>query len=182
MGTNIIPMLTARGEAHVYDFADNKVAGSTERDHGYWRDVGTLDSYHESHMDLVSVHPIFNLYNDEWPILTNIPPLAPAKFVQGGAAQDSIVGAGSIISGAHVRQSVVAHEVRVEDGAYVDGSVLMPGVRIGRGAVVRRAILDKNVVVPDGAQIGVDLDHDRQLYTVSDSGIVVLGKGQQIVR
>ena len=182
MGTNIIPMLTERGEAHVYDFADNKVPGATERDHGYWRDVGTLDSYHESHMDLVSVHPIFNLYNDEWPILTNIPPLAPAKFVQGGAAQDSIVGAGSIISGAHVRQSVVAHEVRVEDGAYVDGSVLMPGVRIGRGAVVRRAILDKNVVVPDGAQIGVDLDHDRQLYTVSDSGIVVLGKGQQIVR
>jgi glucose-1-phosphate adenylyltransferase len=182
MGTNIIPMLTSRGEAHVYDFANNEVPGATSRDHGYWRDVGTLDSYHESHMDLVSVHPIFNLYNDEWPILTNIPPLAPAKFVQGGTAQDSIVGAGSIVSGAHVRQSVVAHEVRVEDGAYVDGSVLMPGVRIGRGAVVRRAILDKNVIVPDGAQIGVDLDHDRQHYTVSESGVVVLGKGQPIIR
>ncbi|MEN9741528.1 MAG: hypothetical protein RIR66_484, partial [Actinomycetota bacterium] len=132
-------------------------------------------------MDLVSVHPVFNLYNKEWPILTDLPPLAPAKFVQGGNAHDSIVGAGSIISGAHVRTSVVAHEVRVNDGAYVDGSVLMPGVHIGRGAVVRKAILDKNVIVPDGAQIGVDLDKDRENYTVTDAGIVVLGKGQRVV-
>ena len=181
MGTNIIPMLTERGEANVYDFATNVVPGSTDRDNGYWRDVGTIDSYHDAHMDLVSVHPIFNLYNKEWPILTDLPPLAPAKFVQGGNAHDSIVGAGSIISGAHVRTSVVAHEVRVNDGAYVDGSVLMPGVQIGRGAVVRKAILDKNVVVPDGAQIGVDLDKDRLHYTVTDAGIVVLGKGQQVV-
>jgi len=181
MGTNIIPMLTARGEAMVYDFAENLVPGETDRDRGYWRDVGTLDSYHDAHMDLVSVHPIFNLYNDEWPILTTLPPLAPAKFVQGGTAHESIVGAGSIISGAHVRSSVVSHAVRVEDGAYVDGSVLMPGVRIGRGAVIRRAILDKNVVIPDGAQIGVDLELDRKLYTVSDSGVVTLGKGQRIV-
>jgi len=181
MGSNIIPMLTERGEANVYDFALNEVPGTTDRDRGYWRDVGTLDSYHEAHMDLVSVHPIFDLYNREWPILTSLPPLAPAKFVQGGNAHESIVGAGSIISGAHVRSSVVSHEVRVQDGAYVDGSVLMPGVRIGRGAVIRRAILDKNVVVPDGAQIGVDLDRDRELYTVSDSGIVILGKGQQVL-
>jgi len=181
MGTNIIPMLTARGEAMVYDFAENLVPGETDRDRGYWRDVGTLDSYHDAHMDLVSVHPIFNLYNDEWPILTTLPPLAPAKFVQGGTAHESIVGAGSIISGAHVRSSVVSHAVRVEDGAYVDGSVLMPGVRIGRGAVIRRTILDKNVVIPDGAQIGVDLELDRKLYTVSDSGVVTLGKGQRIV-
>lgn len=180
MGTNIIPMLTERGEANVYDFATNIVPGSTERDSGYWRDVGTIDSYHDAHMDLVSVHPVFNLYNKQWPILTDLPPLAPAKFVQGGNAHDSIVGAGSIISGAHVRTSVVAHEVRVNDGAYVDGSVLMPGVQIGRGAVVRKAILDKNVVVPDGAQIGVDLDKDRLHYTVTDAGIVVLGKGQQV--
>jgi glucose-1-phosphate adenylyltransferase len=181
MGTNIIPMLTERGEANVYDFATNVVPGSTDRDNGYWRDVGTIDSYHDAHMDLVSVHPVFNLYNKEWPILTDLPPLAPAKFVQGGNAHDSIVGAGSIISGAHVRTSVVAHEVRVNDGAYVDGSVLMPGVHIGRGAVVRKAILDKNVIVPDGAQIGVDLDKDRENYTVTDAGIVVLGKGQRVV-
>lgn len=181
MGSNIIPMLTEKGEANVYDFAANVVPGSTERDKGYWRDVGTIDSYHDAHMDLVSVHPIFNLYNKEWPILTDLPPLAPAKFVQGGNAHDSIVGAGSIVSGAHVRTSVVAHEVRVNDGAYVDGSVLMPGVQIGRGAVVRKAILDKNVIVPDGAQIGVDLDRDRENYTVTSGGIVVLGKGQQVI-
>ena len=180
MGSNIIPMLTARGEANVYDFALNQVPGATDRDRGYWRDVGTLDSYHEAHMDLVSVHPIFNLYNKAWPILTSLPPLAPAKFVQGGNAHESIVGAGSVISGAHVRSSVVSHDVRVADGAYVDESVLMPGVHIGRGAVVRRAILDKNVIIPDGAQIGVDLERDSQHYTISDSGIIVLGKGQRV--
>jgi glucose-1-phosphate adenylyltransferase len=181
MGSNIIPMLTARGEANVYDFALNQVPGATDRDRGYWRDVGTLDSYHDAHMDLVSVHPIFNLYNNDWPILTSLPPLAPAKFVQGGNAHESIVGAGSVISGAHVRSSVVAHDVRVADGAYVDESVLMPGVHIGRGAVVRRAILDKNVIIPDGAQIGVDLERDSQHYTISDSGIIVLGKGQRVI-
>ena len=181
MGSNIIPMLTARGEANVYDFALNQVPGATDRDRGYWRDVGTLDSYHDAHMDLVSVHPIFNLYNNEWPILTSLPPLAPAKFVQGGNAHESIVGAGSVISGAHVRSSVVAHDVRVADGAYVDESVLMPGVHIGRGAVVRRAILDKNVIIPDGAQIGVDLERDSQHYTISESGIIVLGKGQRVI-
>jgi glucose-1-phosphate adenylyltransferase len=181
MGTNIIPMMTAAGEAAVYDFDLNEVPGATSRDRGYWRDVGTLDTYHEAHMDLVSVHPIFNLYNDHWPILTNMPSLAPAKFVQGGTAHESIVGAGSILAGAHVRNSVVANAVRVEEGAYVDGTVLMPGVRVGRGAVIRNAILDKNIIVPDGAQIGVDVDLDRQRYTVSEGGIVVLGKGQRVL-
>jgi glucose-1-phosphate adenylyltransferase len=176
MGGNIIPMLTEQGDAQVYDFAENIVPGATERDHGYWRDVGTLDSYHDAHMDLVSVHPIFNLYNRRWPILTNLPSLPPAKFVEGGNAHESMVGAGTIISGAHVRTSVIATSVYVDAGAYVEGSVLMPGVRIGRNAVVRRAILDKNVVVPDGAQIGVDLERDRDRYTVSSAGIVCLGK------
>ena len=177
MGGNIIPSLTEAGEAQVYDFAENEVPGATDRDRGYWRDVGTLDSYHDAHMDLVSVHPIFNLYNRRWPILTNLPPLPPAKFVEGGNAHESMVGAGTIISGAHVRTSVIASSVAVDAGAYVEGSVLMPGVRIGRNAVVRRAILDKNVVVPAGAQIGVDLERDRGLYTVSAGGVVCLGKG-----
>lgn len=177
MGTNIIPMLTARGLARVYDFATNIVPGATERDSGYWRDVGSLDTYHDAHMDLVSVHPIFNLYNRRWPILSNLPSLPPAKFVEGGNAHESMVGAGTIISGAHVRTSVISSNVSIGSGAYVEGSVIMPGVRIGKNAVVRRAILDKNTVIPDGAQIGVDLERDRGLYTVSDGGIVVLGKG-----
>ena len=177
MGGNIIPMLTEQGQAQVYDFATNIVPGATDRDRGYWRDVGTLDSYHDAHMDLVSVHPIFNLYNRRWPILSNLPSLPPAKFVEGGNAHESMVGAGTIVSGAHVRTSVLASNVFVDAGAYVEGSVVMPGVKIGRNAVVRKAILDKNVVVPDGAQIGVDLDRDRELYTVSDGGVVCLGKG-----
>ncbi|PHX60478.1 MAG: glucose-1-phosphate adenylyltransferase [Actinobacteria bacterium] len=177
IGTNIIPMLTAEGLAQVYDFASNYVPGETDRDKGYWRDVGSLDSYHDAHMDLVSVHPIFNLYNRLWPILTNLPSLPPAKFVEGGNAHESMVGAGTVISGAHVRTSVVSSSVTIGTGAYVEGSVIMPGVRIGRDAVVRRAILDKNVVIPDGAQVGVDLERDRGLYTVSDTGVVALGKG-----
>ncbi|MEY4323566.1 MAG: Glucose-phosphate adenylyltransferase [Actinomycetota bacterium] len=182
MGTNIIPMLTDRGEAVVYDFADNDVPGAEERDRGYWRDVGTLDSYHDAHMDLVSVHPIFNLYNHRWPILSYTPPLPPAKFVEGGTAHESIIGSGSIIAGAHVRTSVVSFDVNVQEGAFVEGSVLMPGVKIERGAVVRNAIIDKNVVVPAGAKVGVDLDHDRQFYTISDRGVVAIGKGQEIHR
>jgi glucose-1-phosphate adenylyltransferase len=180
MGGNIIPMMVESGLAQVYDFAENEVPGSTDRDRGYWRDVGTLDAYHDAHMDLVSVHPIFNLYNRSWPILSHLPPLPPAKFVEGGNSHESMVGAGSIIAGAHVRNSVLSYDVNIREGAYVEGSVIMPGVRIGRGAVVRRAILDKNVQVPDGAQIGVNLEQDRERYTVSSGGIVVLGKGQKV--
>jgi glucose-1-phosphate adenylyltransferase len=177
MGGDIIPMLVDAGTAHVYDFDDNDVPGATERDRGYWRDVGTLDAYYEAHRDLVSPHPVFNLYNQRWPIRTATPPLPPAKFVNGGSALESIVGPGSIISGSSVLDSVISSDVMIEDGAVVEGSVLLPGVRVGKGATVRGAILDKNVVVADGARIGVDLESDRARYTVSAGNIVVIGKG-----
>ncbi|MGH3864151.1 glucose-1-phosphate adenylyltransferase [Actinokineospora sp.] len=177
MGGDIIPMLVDAGTAHVYDFDDNDVPGATERDRGYWRDVGTLDAYYEAHQDLVSVHPVFNLYNQRWPIRTATPPLPPAKFVNLGSAVESIVGPGAIISGASVVDSVISADVVIEDGATVEGSVLLPGVRVGKGATVRRAILDKNVIVADGARIGVNQEADRQQYTVSANGVVVLGKG-----
>ncbi|MBQ1075065.1 glucose-1-phosphate adenylyltransferase [Micromonospora sp. C31] len=185
MGGSIIPMLVERGEANVYDFRDNEVPGSTDRDRGYWRDVGTLDSFYDAHMDLINVHPVFNLYNFEWPIYTDQPPYPPAKFVHQwgervGRAVASMVSPGAVISGSLVENSIVSPKVKVHSWAQVDGAVLMEGVDVGRHAVVRRAILDKNVVVPEGAEIGVDLEKDRQRYTVSDNGIVVIGKGQKV--
>ncbi|KQS68291.1 glucose-1-phosphate adenylyltransferase [Modestobacter sp. Leaf380] len=181
MGGSIMPMLADKGEAWVYDFSTNVVPGATERDHGYWRDVGTMDSYYDAHMDLRSVTPVFNLYNDRWPIYTLPPQLPPAKFVLGGRAEDSMVSAGVIVGGGSVRGSVLSPGVRVDRASSVEDSVLMDGVHIGEGAVVRRAILDKNVVVPPFARIGVDLDADRERYHVSAGGVTVLGKGARAI-
>jgi glucose-1-phosphate adenylyltransferase len=180
MGGSIMPMVVAQDAAYVYDFSDNDVPGETMRDRGYWRDVGTLDAYYDAHQDLVAVHPIFNLYNYAWPIFSNPPQMPPAKFVEGGIAQESIVSSGVIVAGSTVRTSVLSPDVKVLNGAYVEGSVIMPGVEVGKGAVIRRAILDKNVIVPPRATIGLDLDHDKQHYHVTDSGVVVLGKGQEV--
>ncbi|WP_279097476.1 glucose-1-phosphate adenylyltransferase [Gordonia bronchialis] len=180
MGGDIIPAFVERNAAYVYDFKDNEVPGATERDKGYWRDVGTLDAFYDAHMDLVSVHPIFNLYNLRWPIRGETHNLPPAKFVQGGIAQDSVVGAGCIVSAATVRDSVLSSNVLIEDGAIVEGSVLMPGARVCKGAVVRHAILDKNVVVGEGEHLGVDAAHDRERFSVSAGGVVTVGKGIRV--
>jgi glucose-1-phosphate adenylyltransferase len=178
-----VPMLVEDGSAHVYDFSRNSVPGETERDRGYWRDVGTLDAFFEAHMDLISVHPVFNLYNREWPILTWPDPLPPAKFVfeeegRTGHALDSMVCAGVVISGGTVRRSVLSPGAHVHSFAEVEDSILFPGADVARSAVVRRAILDKDVRVLEDAQIGVDPEHDRERgFTVSAGGVTVVGKG-----
>jgi glucose-1-phosphate adenylyltransferase len=185
MGGNIIPMLVGSGGAHVYDFSRNEVPGATERDRGYWRDVGTLDAFYDAHMDLISVHPVFNLYNTRWPILTMPEPWPPAKFVfadegRTGRAVDSMVCSGVIVSGAEVRRSVLSPNVRIDSYSEVDSSVVFPGVAVSQRAVIRNAIIDKDVVIEAGAQIGVDLDLDRERFTVSDGGVVVVPKGVRV--
>ena len=185
IGRDIIPMFVESGRAQVFDFAAFDVPGVSERERGYWRDIGTLDAYYAAHVDLISPDPIFNLYNADWPILKAADRLPPAKFVfeepgQTGMAVDSMVCAGAIISGGLVRRSVISPEVNVRSGAEVDGSVLMHSVDVGEGAVVRNAIVDKNVVIEPGAQLGVDLDLDRERFVVSAGGIVVVGKGARV--
>jgi glucose-1-phosphate adenylyltransferase len=185
VGGDIIPMLVGRGEAEVYDFSANVVPGESERNRGYWRDVGTLDAYYDAHMDLISVDPEFNLYNRDWPIHTWVDSLPPAKFVfcdpgRTGHATDSMVCAGVILSGATARRSVLSPGVHLHSYAQVEGSVLLPGAQIGRSAVVRNAILDKDVRIGKGVRIGVDPDADRERFSVSAAGVVVIGKGEVV--
>ena len=186
MGGDIVPSFVAQDAGYVYDFKDNEVPGSTDRDRGYWRDVGTMDSYYDAHMDLVSIHPVFNLYNYEWPIYTSHSPYPPAKFVHGyqgrfGEALNSMVSPGVVISGAQVFNSVISPNVRVHSYASVMDSVVLDGCEIGRRANIRRAILDKNVAVAEGATIGVDHEHDRARgFDVTEAGITVVGKGSRV--
>ncbi|HEY2505119.1 MAG TPA: glucose-1-phosphate adenylyltransferase [Streptosporangiaceae bacterium] len=186
MGGDIVPMLVQQGLAHVYDFQGNAVPGAEPRDAGYWRDVGTLDSYFDAHMDLCAVHPVFNLYNERWPILTQVPSQPPAKFVHDsgdrvGRAIDSVVSNGVIVSGGLVRHGVLSPGVRVNSWARVERAVILHNTTIGRHAVVQDAIIDKNVVIPEHAVVGVDKDYDRARgFVVSEGGITVVGKGQEV--
>jgi glucose-1-phosphate adenylyltransferase len=183
MGGDIIPAFVADGTAGVYDFIRNDVPGSTDRDRDYWRDVGTIDAYYDANQDLIAVQPVFNLYNEEWPVFTGYIGLAPAKFVHAGPgrlghAADSIVSPGVLISGATAAGSVLSPGVHLHSWATVTDSVLMDGVQVHRHAQVHRAIVDKNVVVSPRARIGVDHEADRARgFTVTESGITVVPKG-----
>ena len=186
LGGDIIPALVSSGEAHVYDFTENAIPGETPRDRHYWRDVGTLDSYYAANMDLVDPHPIFNLYNEEWPVHTSYPAtLPPAKIVAhgefgAGKVANSMISPGTIITGATVEHSVLSPHVRIEPGAIVENSILFDGVTVAAGAEVRNAILDKNLVVPRNRKIGDDAERDAEDFTVSEGGVVAIRKGTDI--
>jgi glucose-1-phosphate adenylyltransferase len=178
MGGDIIPNFVSRGDGQVYDFTANEVPGSTERDKAYWRDVGTLDAYHEAHMDLVSVDPVFNLYNLDWPIWTYPVQMPGAKFTRDGVSRESIVSPGCIVSGGSIESSVLSPNVRVHQDGQVDHSVILSHTTIGRGAVIHRAILDKHVTVDEGAKVGVDPEADEARgFYISEGGITVVAKG-----
>jgi glucose-1-phosphate adenylyltransferase len=172
----------------VYDFATNKVPGQGPREIGYWRDVGDLETYFEANMDLVDVDPLFSLYNDRWPLYT-APSIetAPAKFVfnnveegRVGAATDSLVAEGCIVSGGLVNHSVLSPRVRVNSYSEVTDSILFEGVNVGRHARIRKAIIDKHVDIPAGMRIGYDPEEDRRRFQVTKSGIVVVPKGMRL--
>ena len=185
MGGDIVPAFVERGESGVYDYIKNEVPGSNDRDRGYWRDVGTMRSYYAAHMDLVSPLPVFNLYNQAWPIYTSYGPQPPAKLVEGADGANvtlfnSILSPGVVVTGGTVKRSVLSPTCYVETRAEVSDSVLLSGVRIGAGAVVRNAIIDKNVVVPPGVQIGVDAAADAASGYAVEDGLTILAKDQHV--
>jgi glucose-1-phosphate adenylyltransferase len=180
MGGDIIPAFVAQGEAAVYDFCENDVPGATERDRNYWRDVGTMASFHEAHMDLVSVVPEFNLYNDSWPIFTRQQQLPGAKFTIGGNAEDSIVTAGCIVSGAEVDRCVLSPGVRVEPRSRLDRAVVFEKTFIGEDCTIVNTIVDKYCHIGNGTQLGIDQAHDEARGCVVVDGITVVPKGSSI--
>lgn len=185
MGGDIVPWFVERGEAGVYDFTSNEVPGGRSGQH-YWRDVGTLDSYYDAHMDLVQPVPEFNLYNRDWPLYTRQSVSPPAKLVRSasmrpGTAVDSLLAQGVVVSGGTVAQSVVSTDCRIHNEAWVEQCVLLDSAVVSEGAQVRNAILDKNVVVPPGVRIGFDRAEDEARgFTVTESGLTVISKNQTV--
>ncbi len=182
-GMNIIPQMMRESRVCAYNFIDEN-----RKEAKYWRDVGTIDAYWEANMDLVSVDPLLNLYDNAWPIRTYQTQNPPAKFVFAqeekggrlGIALDSIVAHGCIVSGGRVQNSVLSPNVRVNSYSEVQESILMENVDIGRNCRIRRAIIDKDVTIPPGTEIGYDREEDDKRFTVSPGGIVVIGKGAEI--
>ncbi|HJV37111.1 glucose-1-phosphate adenylyltransferase [Geomonas sp.] len=180
-GKHIIPMmLENRDRIFAYNFNDNVVPGMKSEERGYWKDVGTLDSYYEANMDLINVSPQLNLYNYKWPILTNQGNLPPAKTIfdqddRRGQNIDSYVCAGCITSGSLVARSILGPRCKVNSYSLVEDSILFENVTVGRHVKIRKAIIDKNVVIPDGTTIGYDHEQDKKCgYTITESGIVVV--------
>jgi glucose-1-phosphate adenylyltransferase len=181
-GRDVIPAAARNVKVMAYNFKDEN-----KKESKYWRDIGTLDAYYESNMDLVQVTPQFNLYDREWPIRTYHDQWPPAKTVfadeatgRVGSVLDSLVANGCIISGGQVHRCVLSPDVRVNSYARVEDSILMEHVDVGRYAKIRRAIIDKDVVIPRYAEIGYHLDEDRRRFQVTESGIVVVAKGTVI--
>ncbi len=181
MGGDVIPALTRQGVAHVYDFSTNVIPGQDDRERGYWRDVGTIDAYYEANMDLIAPVPVFNLYNEQWPVYTYRKALPPAKVSRGLGGEPAFVDGsllcqGSIVSGSHVERSIISPSVFIDHDAHVTDSILLEGVHVGAGARLHRCIIDKNVVIPPYERIGLDRDADAARYTISENGIVVIEK------
>ncbi|MGC4117465.1 MAG: glucose-1-phosphate adenylyltransferase [Myxococcales bacterium] len=186
-GQSIIPEMTAGQKVFAYDFLQNKIPGQTEKERGYWRDVGTIDSYFQANIDMTAIDPVFNLYNEQWPVFGAQHHHAPAKFVfndpgrdRVGRATDSLVSEGCIVSGGHVHMSVLSPRVRINSYSYVENSILFENVQVGRNARIRRAIVDKNVEIPAGTTIGYNAEEDRKRFFVTEGGIVVIPKGMRV--
>ncbi|MFC1520912.1 glucose-1-phosphate adenylyltransferase [Elusimicrobiota bacterium] len=179
-GRDIIPLaLKNKYKVCMYDFSTNRIPGTTEAEIGYWRDIGSIDAYYKSSMDLVQVNPMFNLYNYEWPIFSHYQPHPPAKFVfdddnRRGCAIDSIVSGGVIISGSTVRRSILSPHARIHSYCDIEDSIIFNDVSIGRHSRIRRAIIDKEVAIPPDTQIGHDPKADKKRFKVSPDGIVVV--------
>ncbi len=183
-GKNILPAMVARkAKVYAHNFKDEN-----KKEAQYWRDIGTIDAYYETNMDLVQVTPVFNLYDTDWPIRTYMEKCPPAKFIfaggddgkRVGVAYDSMVSGGCVISGGKIERSVLSPNVRVNSYSRVEDSIIMEGVDIGRNAKIRRAIIDKDVTIPQGTEIGYDPEEDRKRFTVTESGLVVVAKGTVI--
>jgi glucose-1-phosphate adenylyltransferase len=185
LGSHVIPALTAAGVAQVYDFSTNIVPGQDERERGYWRDVGSIDAYFDANMDLIAPVPVFNLYNEKWPVYTNRRALPPAKVSRGVGGEPpyvdgSLLCQGSIVSGAHVERSIIGPGAFIDHDAHVTESIIFPGVHVGAGARLNRTIIDKNVIIPDWYRIGLEHDVDAERYSVSPNGIVVVEKDRRL--
>ena len=183
-GKDILPRIISKHRVFAYNFVDENAENA--KDSLYWRDVGTLDAYFEANLDLVSVSPVFNLYDKEWPLRTWQQQYPPAKFVfadpdRMGAALDSIIAGGSIISGGRVQRSVVGYDVRVNSYCEISDSIIYNHVNVGRHSRIKKAIIDRHVSLPEHTEIGYDLEADRRRFHVTESGIVVVVRQESLI-